>query len=178
MYHSRGIPASDGVRASILFRCVELIKEKFDTILMPVHHNKNHYVVAEMRLVSPRGVKVWDGMCQRGEGRYWRNPFLDSFMQVIYGKGWEQIPVVVERHDQDPCQPIWGHDGRATQCCGALVSLTLANLAKGIRPSGYNDDDDATIRSWMLASIQARRLIALPQRRTRVHHREGQVVEI
>jgi hypothetical protein len=147
-----------------------MIKNKFDKILLPLHVNRNHFVVVEMHLSAPLRVKVWDSMCERGEGASWHSPFLTSFRQIIYGEEWDRVPMVVERDARDPHQPSRGSDGEPTKCCGPMAALNLANLAKGIRPSGYNHDDDAIMRTWILASIVERRLVALPQRRIGSNH--------
>lgn len=145
-----------------------MIKEKFDRILLPLQLSLNHYVVVEMRLTVFPDVKVWDGTCQRGDGQQWQSPFLASFMQIMYSTGWfrwHKVPVRVERDTHDPNQPATGEDGLPTKCSGPMAALTLANLAMGVRPAGYDHDDDATIRAWMLASMENKGLVALPQLR-------------
>jgi hypothetical protein len=138
-------------------RCVKFIQEKYDRILLPLY-TVNHFVVVDMDLVRPH-VKVWDGMCQKGEGARWHHPFLDSFREAMYGPRWRQVPMVVERDAKDPFQ------AQCTSCCGPMAALTLAYLVKGVEPMGYNHKDDAIMRSWMLASIAQLKLAALPEQR-------------
>lgn len=146
-----------------------MINEKFDKILLPLHLSLAHYVVVEMRLTPFPYVKVWDGRCQRGDARQWQSPFLASFMQIMYASGWDfrwdNVPVRVERDNHDPHQPATGDDGLSTKCSAPMAALTLANLAMGVQPVGYDHDDDATIRAWMLASVENKGLVGLPQLR-------------